>query len=264
MRRTPRRWLGLLPVLLLVAPLPAQVDAQEEATEERTVAHIYEAFYKVNYADLPEWNRQFEAYAVPVLEELRSEGVIEGWGHWQHNVGSEYNIRFAVRVYDWPAMGVFWSEYLGRMFGSMPPEEQAIASGMIEAHRDEIWNLGPTRFAEGMGPMRELYSSTFKISFGDMEEWNRIWTEAVFPVLDEAMDAGILNGVVLLGHNTGGAHNQKVLYLFDSWDDMDDMWAMFFEGMEEHHPDDFMKLLSMVQAHDDVIWTAAPGEGEGG
>jgi hypothetical protein len=255
MYRRSSRWTSFLPVIPLIVTSGAPLAAQDEA---RAVTHLYEAYYKVSFANLPEWTRQFEAHSVPVLEALQAEGIIEGWGHWQHNVGSEYNVRFGVRTYDWASVGQFWDLYLERLLEATPADEVDTLFRMVEAHEDEIWTLGPVRLAENSGTNSHMYASTFQVNFADEAEWDGIWSETVLPILGEAMEAGILGGVVLLGHHSGGAHNKKVLYLFEEWDHMDDMWSHFFARMEEDHPEAMAKLLSMTLAHDDVIWSAAP------
>lgn len=243
-----------LSLLVPMAAIPAA--AQEEGA--RPATYLYEAYYKVNFADMDEWNRLFETYDVPVLEALQSEGVIDGWGHWEHNTGSDYNIRHAIRLFDWPSIDTFWDELLDRTFGAMSEADREITTRIIQAHDDQIWEINSTTFAENPGENALMYASTFDVSFADMGEWNRIWNEDAIPVLQEAMAQGILNGVVILGHNTG-PHNSKVLYLFDDWDDIDDMWDLFFTRMEEQHGEDFTNALRMSRSHDDVIWASAVG-----
>lgn len=243
-------------LLALLSSMPAAPAAAQE--DERPATLLYEAYYKVNFGDMEDWNRQYEAYARPVLEALQAEGVIEGWGHWQHNVGSEYNVRMGIRLYDWASIETFWDEYLRRTNESMSADEAALASRMIEAHRDEVWDLDTVRFGDNAGSNNHMYASTFNVNFDDVEEWDRIWNERVLPILGESMETGVLNGVVLLNHNTGGAHNKKVLYMFETWDTMDDMWNHFFQRMEEVAPEDMATMFALVQAHDDVIWSSAP------
>jgi len=129
---------------------------------------------------------------------------------------------------------------------------------MIQAHHDEIWDIGFVQFGDNVGPNNHLYAATFNVSFADDQEWQRIWRETVSPIADHAIEEGILNGIVLLTHNTGGAHNSKVLYLFEEWDDIDNWWEMFFGMMEEHHPEEFEATMAMIQEHDDIIWSLPP------
>lgn len=241
-----RRSFAWLVLLALLVPSGVALGQEDPA-------HVYLAFYKVGFDDLDEWNRQYWEYAVPVLEELRAEGVIQGWNQWQHDVGSEYNVRFAVRTYDWASLGTFWSEYLSRLREVTPEAEWDASSRMIQAHRDEIWDVDEIQVSDDLEVAR-AYVSSFQLSFADTQEWDRIWSEVSAPILQEAMDDGLLGGWVKLTHNTGGPHNGKVIYLFEEWDDIEDMWAMFLGTLAEDHPEDWSATMGMVQAHDDVIW----------
>lgn len=233
--------LGLLvPGLLLPAALQGQEDPE----------FVYLAFYRISYGDLDEWNRQYWEYSVPILEDLQEEGVIEGFNQWQHDVGSEYNIRFAVRSYDWASLDTFWSEYLSRLQESNPESE---GGRMIKAHRDEIWDIGEVHMPEGGVNASHIYSSTFRFNFGDSEEWHRLWSETAAPILAEAMEEGLLGGWVKLNHNTGGPHNSKILYFFEEWDDIDDLFDTFLSDMAQDQ-DQFQRTMELFQAHDDVIW----------
>lgn len=244
--------------VLLLSALTLLLAAPVSAQEDRTLTHIYEAYYKVNYAELPEWDRLFNTYSVPILTEMQSEGVIQGFSHWQHNVGSEYNVRFTMRFYDWADINAAWGDYLGRLNEAMPDADAEMIFSMIEAHHDEIWDVRSLQFPENPGPSPVMYASTFNVNFGDLGAWNEIWDGPTMAVMEGAMEQGILNGVVMLAHNTGGAHNVKVLYLFEEWDDIDDFWNHFFATMGEQHSEAFNEALGMVNGHDDVIWSAAP------
>ena len=242
----------LLAALALILAVPAS------AQDEPTLSHIYEAYYKVNYAELAEWDRLFNTYSVPILDDLQAQGRIEGYSHWQHNVGSEYNVRFTMRFYDWASINAVWGDYLSALFEAMPDADDALSFSIIEAHHDEIWDVRSLQFAENAGTNNVMYASTFNVNFNDQGAWNEIWDGPSMAVMQEAMAQGILNGVVQLSHNTGGAHNVKVLYLFEEWDDIDDFWAHFFATMGDQHAEAFNGALAMVQAHDDVIWSLAP------
>ncbi len=92
--------------LLLATPSLAAQQA-----EEQTPTQVYVAYYKVSYADLEDWIAVYHEHAVPILQELQDEGVIQGWGVWQHSTGGEYNWRFAVRASDWSQFGQFWEPF---------------------------------------------------------------------------------------------------------------------------------------------------------
>ncbi len=102
-----------------------------------------------------------------------------------------------------------------------------------------------------------MYDSSYQISFADMEEWNANWGQLVAPVLNQAMENGLLAGWATEGHNTGGRHNWKVLYFFDEWDHMDDLFGRL-ESAWMAEAALFERSAGMVDSHDDIIWTAVP------
>lgn len=235
-------------MLLISTPLAAQ--------EQRAPAHVYEAYYRTAYADLENWNRIYWEYAVPVLEALRDEGIIEGWGQWQHHTGSDYNIRLSVRTYDWESIAVFWGEYLDGLESAMPADEWDAARRMVVEHRDEIWNVGEVN-APSDFEATHLYTSMFRVSFADIDEWNQIWTDLSESILQDAMDDGLLGGWVRLDHNTGGPYNSKHLFLFDDWDRIDDViFERLIGTLAEEQPELWSRLNGLFQEHDDVIWEA--------
>jgi hypothetical protein len=198
----------LFALLLMVPTMVCEAQVAEEA------AHVYEAYYKIKPADLPEWNRQYFEKAVPVLDGLVSDGVIEGYNQWEHATGGEYNVRMAIRTYDWNAIDTFWDDYLSQVQAASSEGENQAVSSMIQAHRDEIWDFGTVNVPEGL-ETAYMYAATYQYNFADSAEWYRIWGEVVTPLVEQAMAAGHLGGWVTLDHNTGGRHNYKVLFLFD-------------------------------------------------
>jgi hypothetical protein len=248
----PMRRTTLFLALLLFCPALDGV-AQE-------AAHVYEAYYKVKIGDLPEWNNYYFEHAVPVLEQLQSEGIIEGWNQWQHMTGGEYNIRFAIRAFDWAAYDTFWAEYLARTAAASSGAETERIMRMIQGHYDEVWDIGYVDLSEG-AETAYMYASTYQFNFADTEEWNRIWMDVVGPNISAARDEGLVNGWVVLNHNTGGTHNFKVLYMFDEWDHIDDFFERVLGSMAEANPEDAQKFGQMVVSHDDLIWVPTTSGG---
>jgi hypothetical protein len=255
----------VIPFLALLFVIPSGLQAQEPQerqpmARDAAPAHIYEAYYRVSPGDLPEWNRIFMEHATPILDDLQSSGTIEGWSHWQHHTGGDYNVRFTARTYDWTSINTFWNEYLSRLNTSSESEGSKVAA-MIQAHKDEIWDVSHWNVAEGY-ETNYMYASTYKYNFSNGEEWHRIWNEVSGPVLQQAMDEGKLGGWVILDHNTGGEHNFKVLYLFDEWGDIDDLFDQVGNAMSEQHSADWKKFRDMIESHDDVIWVPVREEGQ--
>jgi len=241
-------WIGLFALFLATPPLAAQDDP----------AMVYTAYYKVAYADLEEWTRIYHEVSVPVLEAMQEEGLITGFGVWQHLHGGEYNWRFAIRAPGWSNYGTFWGAFLSRSEAA-DPAAFAATGAMLQAHRDEVWDITQVNIPDGAPPATYFYDSMFQVSFADLDAWNAMWNESVGPLLDAAMANGTLGGWVVENHNTGGRYNWKVLYLFEEWDTMDD----FFDGMMSGliKAGLWERMGSMIQAHDDIIWTSVPTPG---
>lgn len=127
---------SFLAFLLLIPAMGCGAQVAEEA------AHVYEAYYKIRPGDLPEWNRQYFKYAVPVLDGLVSSGVIEGYNQWEHTTGGEYNVRMAIRTYDWGAIDDFTSSVLSAMEEQSPEDFRKFMS-ITQGHSDVIYS--PTR-----------------------------------------------------------------------------------------------------------------------
>jgi hypothetical protein len=247
--------------LFFAAVAAAILGAPALAAQDATGEQVYTAYYKIGYADLPEWIRTYNAYAVPVLEQLVEEGVITGFGSWQHNTGGEYNWRFVVRSEDWDNFDTFWSAYLSRSAQAAEGDgmEPDMWMRMIQGHYDEIWDITKMNVPAGI-QARYMYDSRFQLSFADMGAWDSMWSETVMPVLDQSIADGILAGYVVEGHNTGGRYNWKILYLFEEWDHMDDMFARAMGAMSD--PEVWNTMGSMIAAHDDVLWETVPGPEE--
>lgn len=230
------------------------------AQEAQPPAHAYEAYYKISYGDLEEWNRLFNRYAVPVLTALQNEGVLEGWAHWQHHTGGDYNVRMTVRTFDWTAMDTFWDEYFSRLNESVPAADFDAWLRMTRAHRDEIWDVASVTVPDGL-EAGYMYAAKYQINFADVTEWNGLWRDVAAPALAKLMEEGILGGWVQLTHNTGGSRNSKILYLFEEWDHMDDFFARFQQTVAAEHPAEFQRWGELILAHDDIIWVPAPQPG---
>lgn len=132
---------------------------------------------------------------------------------------------------------------------------------MLQAHYDEIWGVGPMVWAEEPGSNDFMYVATYNVSFWDMDEFTDMWTEVAFPILQENLDNGTLNGAVLLEHNTGGSHNWKVMYLTEEWDHIDDVLGNLISTTMQDHPKTWDRMMDVVEAHDDEIWVPVTRDG---
>jgi hypothetical protein len=229
------------------------------AQEQQLPRFVYEAYSQVS--DLDQWNRFYRQHSVPVLRQLQEEGVIQGWSMSQHHTGGEYNSRLAIRTYDWSALDTFWSEYFSRIVNTVPAETFSAWQGLVQAHRDEIWNFGVINVADR--PVNYMYQAAFNIGFADLGAWNTAFAERTRPVLDELMEEGLLGGYVVFNHNTGESHNWKMLYLFEDWDRMDDCFQQLSARMNERYPD-AAQTQQLIRSHADDLWVPVPADSPGG
>jgi len=241
--------LAAFAVLLLAAPVAAQEDPG---------AHVYLAYYKIGFEDLEEYLTIYQEAEVPLLNTLVEEGVIRGFGLQTHNVGGDYNLRFALRTDDWASMGDFWSKHLER-YGEQQPRAFARANEMLLAHTDEIWDITSSNVPTG-AQFAHMYDSKFQVAFSEMEAWNAAWDQVMVPMMDQAMADGVLGGWVIENHNTGGPDNWKIIYMFEEWDDIDDFFGRVLPAAMSN-PRMLGLMGSAVQAHDDIIWDNVPPPG---
>ena len=225
------------------------------AQDQEPPRYVYEAYNQVS--DLQAWNGFHQKYAVPILRQLQSDGVIQGWTAAQHHTGGQYNSRLAIRTYDWASINTFWSEFFSRLSSAVPEGEMNAWFSMSRAHRDDIWELGAINTSQR--PTNFMYQAAFQIGFADLEEWNANFTNQLRPILDELVGEGLLGGYVVFNHNTGGPLNWKLLYLFEEWDKMDDFFQQLGSRMSQRVPA-AAQAAQLVQAHTDDLWVPVPAQ----
>ena len=239
---------------LIALALCCSVSICSLAQEERSPSRVYEAFYRVDFADVDAWNQDYWEHSVPVLEQLQNEGMLQGWSQWQHHTGGHYNIRFAIRTYDWASIGAFWEEYIDRKRASMSVDEWNAWRGLIQEHRDEIWEIGETVIPEGLEPTL-VYAEKFNVEFPGLDEWNELWSDLMPGFIAAAGEDGQRVGWVRLDHDTGGPHNSKQLLLFEDWDVIDDfLFDRVIGTLSAERPEVWRRLNELFRSHDDIIW----------
>ena len=237
----------LIPVFLIGLVVPGAM-----AQEETPTTQIYIATYKISFGDIPGWTEDYNTDGVPILEALVEEGVIRGFNMRMHNTGGEYNIRQGIIGDDGTDFDSFWEQYLDRLRAANP-QSFARTNRMIQAHQDEVWTIDVLNIGDGDGPGAYFYEAKFQVNFQDLESFAGMWEQDVFPALDQAMADGLLRGYVTQGHHTGGPFNWKIGFLFDEWDDIDDVEAVVFGAMPLDHP-----MWDLFSAHVDELWQAMP------
>lgn len=240
-------------LILLYVLCYTQSGMAQEANESVTLKYI--ADYHIAWEDLPEWAEVHQSHTVPLLDSLVDEGVLNDWHVWQHNTGGEYNWRMILVSDDWGNFDVFWDEFFTRLPGDLIEQ----MSDMIRGHRDQIFEESEIKISASAGPITWAYDSRYQIDFSDLEEWNELRQEMITPILEKAMEQGILAGWVVEDHNTGDRFNRVEVYLFEEWDNIDDFSTMIMGAMM-NDPSVWDQYGSMVRDHTDVIWQRVPDE----
>ena len=102
-----------------------------------------------------------------------------------------------------------------------------------------------------------MYQAAFQIGSTDLDEWNEAFENTTRPVLDELMAEGMLGGYVVFNHNTGGPRNWKLLYLFEEWDKMDDLFQQMFSRITARNPA-APQVGHLIRSHADDLWVPVP------
>lgn len=232
----------------LVIALGASAACAQQAPQN---TRIYTALFNIHYGDIPQWTADYEELFRPILDDLVAEGMLNGYNMWMHHTGGEFTIRQGFIGDDDTDYDDVWDAYLSRT-AAAHPEASERSNRMILSHRDEIWNLDVVNLPTG-GATKYMYEAQFRVNFADLEEWNTIWAEDVYPSMDQAIADGILQGYVIQGHNTGGEYNWKLVSLYDEWDNLDEIEAALFGAAPLDHP-----LWMMFTAHKDELWQEMP------
>jgi hypothetical protein len=87
---------------------------------------------------------QAAAVYTPVLEELRSEGMIRAWYDLRHAWGDEWNVGFVTVAESHRAWLDFWGEYVRRA-RQADPELFAQMSTLCTMHKDNFYSVRDSR-----------------------------------------------------------------------------------------------------------------------
>ena len=213
---------------------------------------VYISLYNVRYGDIPEYTAFYEANTRPILESMVADGTITGFGIRMHHTGGEYTVRQRLSGTDdtnFEAAALM----LNTRLAESNPSGVERQNRMIQAHADEVWTIGQLNVPEDTGNVQYVYEAQFQVNRADLPRWSQIWEDDMYPVLERAIADDLLEGYVVLDHNTGGRFNWKILWLHETWDSMDDFEAAFFAAAPMDHP-----MWSMYTSHRDELWQTLP------
>jgi hypothetical protein len=232
---------------ILVVLLFVNISFAQGETGQNELLYISD--YNIAWQHLAEWTNLHHEHTVPVLDALVEDEIITGWSAWQHHTGSEYNWRLIFQAADWADFEVYWEEFSKRF----PEDVSERGSTMVKSHRDQIWNQSDFHLSESVENPVWAYEAQYQVNFSDMEAWDKDWNEKMVPTLEDAVAEGILGGWVARDHKAGDRFNRVVVYLFEEWDNIDDLMDKVMSDLLADQ-DRWQILGGMISAHDDVIW----------
>lgn len=239
-------WMPLL--VLLAAALPSSA--------QQTPTRVYTSYYEASWGDMLEWMDLYQEHWQPRLQAAVDAGMISGFGAATHNTGGNYNFRLVMQGNQDTNFDRAGEEIL---FGWMEedPESFNRMLDLMKGHADEIWNLDAVNLSPNAGGWRFMYENLAEIAYADFFTYPGIFQDAVGPMMDQAMEDGVLAGWIMQSHNTGaGPYNWKVMFLFEEWGDIEEFQARFLTAVPMDHP-----VWDYFLSHRDELWEAMPPSG---
>lgn len=108
-----------------------------EVPEGEPPQYLYEAAFRVNFADLESWVSQWATDVYPLLDQLMADGMLRGYVAESHNTGGSYNWKILYFSDAWDDM----DEMEAAIFEAVPLTHPIWS--MFTAHKDELWQALP-------------------------------------------------------------------------------------------------------------------------
>ena len=123
---------SFLVITFLVTSLP--VLAQDSDGPPLLVT----SFNQVQMGKVGTVNNMMDSIFAPILNGLVDEGMLMGWGQFNHAWGDEWNVNFWYTAKDMSSFDAFWSEYVKRVSDKHPDAWGAVVK-YFNAHKDNIY-----------------------------------------------------------------------------------------------------------------------------
>ena len=98
------------------------------------------SFQKVKLSDIASANKLINEKFAPILNSLVDEGMLYGWGLFNHAWGDEWNVNIWYTVKNMDAFSKFWDEYIKRVREKQPDAWNELR-GYIQEHKDNIYSI---------------------------------------------------------------------------------------------------------------------------
>ena len=98
------------------------------------------SFQKVKLSDIASANKLINEKFAPILNSLVDDGMLYGWGLFNHAWGDEWNVNVWYTVKNMDAFSKFWDEYIKRVREKQPDAWNELR-GYIQEHKDNIYSI---------------------------------------------------------------------------------------------------------------------------
>lgn len=98
------------------------------------------SFQKVKLSDISSANKLINEKFAPILNGLVDEGMLYGWGLFNHAWGDEWNVNVWYTVKNMDTFSKFWDEYIKRVREKQPDAWNELR-GYIQEHKDNIYSI---------------------------------------------------------------------------------------------------------------------------
>lgn len=110
---------------------------QETNLSGQPARYFYDAHFQINFADLGEWNRQFDQALKPMLDASVEDGTLVGWVVEAHDTGGRYNWKVITLFNDWDRQ----DEFNDRLYETVPLDHPLW--DLVVSHDDVLWESLP-------------------------------------------------------------------------------------------------------------------------
>ena len=98
------------------------------------------SFQKVKMSDIGAANKIINEKMAPVIKTMVDDGLLFGWGLFNHAWGDEWNVNVWYVIKDMDSFSSFWTEFRKRMNEKQPDAWKEL-TGMILEHKDNIYSV---------------------------------------------------------------------------------------------------------------------------
>ena len=127
-------------IQLFTATLVFLFFATNTFAQSENQAMLVVSFQKVKLTDISATNKLINEKFAPILNSMVDEGMLFGWGLFNHAWGDEWNVNMWYTVKDMDGFNKFWHEYVKRI-GEQQPDAWKELRGYIQEHKDNMYTI---------------------------------------------------------------------------------------------------------------------------